>query len=120
MTSHPTEKRTIQERLREGIDYLEAEYPTIASELTEAADRIDALEAALNAIVHWANAYPIEVFREPDFAVAQNALEGTSVTLDAMHASWARHITSGIGDIARAALHPSDESLGQEGGGEGE
>ena len=55
----------------------------------------------LHRIVQWCEAYPIEVFPEPDLAAARVAL-GDGL-YSALHASWARHIVNGIADIARAA-----------------
>ena len=64
-------------------------------------ERVDDLEVALHKIQQWAEAYPIDVFPEPteeEMAAAQSALGG------AVHGSWARHITEGMKEIARAAL----------------
>ena len=55
----------------------------------------------LHRITQWCEAYPIEVFPEPDLAAARAAL-GDGL-YSALHASWARHIVNGIADIARAA-----------------
>ena len=55
-------------------------------------------------IVQWSEAYPTEVFPEPDFARAAAALSSVSMSLDAVSASNMRHATKGVGAIARAAL----------------
>ena len=75
------------------------------------ADAIDALTAerdqlreALEQIAQWSEAYPTEVFPEPDFARAAAALASSGMSIDAVSASNMRHATNGVGKIARAAL----------------
>ena len=75
------------------------------------ADAIDALTAerdqlreALEQIAQWSEAYPTEVFPEPDFARAAAALASSGMSIDAVSASNMRHATKGVGKIARAAL----------------
>jgi hypothetical protein len=67
-------------------------------------DREEKLEAALREIDQWAKAYPLEMFPEVDLVEAQAVLEHANISMGAMHAKWARHIVSGIGSIAAAAL----------------
>jgi hypothetical protein len=68
------------------------------------ADRIDDLETALHRIVSWSEAYPLEVFPEPDLKKARALLEAGGVTLDSISAHCMRHCVEGIGKIAREAL----------------
>ena len=68
------------------------------------ADRIDDLEAALHRIVQWSEAYPLDIFPEPDFAKAHALLQAGGETLDAISASNMRHVVEGVGKIAREAL----------------
>jgi len=63
-------------------------------------------EAALQRIVQWADAYPLDVFPEPDFAKAHELLKAGGMTLDAISASNMRHVIEGVGKIARDALAP--------------
>ena len=63
-----------------------------------------ALREALEAIVQWAESYPLDIFREPDVAACQAALAPIGQTVDAISAAMARHVVKGVGDIARAAL----------------
>ena len=79
--------------------------------MDEAADAIEALTAerdrlreALEQIAQWSDAYPTEVFPEPDFAQATAALASSGMSIDAVSASNMRHATKGVGKIARAAL----------------
>jgi hypothetical protein len=67
-------------------------------------DRIEALEAALRRIAEWSDAYPLEVFPEPDLARARVVLEAADMSLDAISASAMRHVVVGIGKIAKDAL----------------
>ncbi len=77
----------------------------------DAADRIEALEAALRRIREWSYAYPLEVFPEPDFAAAAKVLKDAGLSLDSISASNMRHVASGVRDIAdkalTAPLHPT-------------
>lgn len=66
--------------------------------------RIDGLEDALNRIVQWSEAYPIDIFPEPDLEKARSLLEAGGITLDAVSAHCMRHVVEGVGKIAREAL----------------
>ena len=55
-------------------------------------------------IVQWSEAYPLDVFPEPDFKRAHELLRAGGMTLDAISASNMRHVVEGVGKIARAAL----------------
>jgi hypothetical protein len=61
-------------------------------------------EEALRRIVQWSEAYPLDVFPEPDFIRARELLEAGGMTLDAVSASCMRHVVGGVGKIAREAL----------------
>lgn len=62
------------------------------------------LTEALGRIVEWSEAYPLDVFPEPDFEKVRSVLEASGMTLDAVSASNMRHVLKGAGAIARAAL----------------
>ena len=66
--------------------------------------KLEATEDALRQIVSWANAYPLKVFPEPDFARAHELLKAGGMTLDAISASNMRHVVEGVGRIAKEAL----------------
>jgi hypothetical protein len=76
----------------------------------DAEDRIDELESALHHIVQWANAYPLDIFPEPDWRKAAKLLNAGGITLDSVAAGVARHVVTGIGEIARRALSEDAES----------
>ena len=57
--------------------------------LEEAIDR-------LRKIKTWCDAYPLEVFPEPDLKKAHKVLKENGMTLDAISAHNMRHVLSGI------------------------
>jgi hypothetical protein len=65
----------------------------------------DQMGAALTRIKGWADAYPVDVFRPltDDEIRTARQLVGDEV-FSRLHASWARHILSGIERIAKEAL----------------
>lgn len=70
-------------------------------------ERIDRLEEALDRILAWSEAYPLEVFPEPDAGYYQRAhevLTAHGMTLDRLSAAAMRHVVRGVGNIARQAL----------------
>ena len=73
----------------------------------------DELEEALVRIRNWAQeAYPTEVFPEPDMKQVRSALEAAGVSLGAVSAHILRHALAGVGKIAQEALGKnSDEFL---------
>ena len=67
-------------------------------------DRVETLEEALQSIVSWSEAYPLDIFPKPDWAKARDLLEAGGITLDAVSAHCMRHVIEGVGNIAREAL----------------
>jgi hypothetical protein len=65
---------------------------------------VERLEEALQRIVQWADAYPLDVFPEPNFKKVNKALKAAGLSLDCVSASNMRHAIKGAGDIARSAL----------------
>ena len=62
------------------------------------------LEEALQRIVQWSEAYPLDVFPEPDWKKARALLEAGGISLDSVSASCMRRVVEGVGKIAREAL----------------
>jgi hypothetical protein len=62
------------------------------------------LEEALHRIVAWSEAYPLEIFPEPDLKKARALLAAGGITLDAVSADCMRHVVEGVGKIAKEAL----------------
>src|SRR5271166_6603860 len=61
-------------------------------------------EAALQRILDWANAYPIDVFPEPCWERAHEVLKSHGMSLAAISAHNMRHVIEGVGKIAKEAL----------------
>ena len=72
--------------------------------LEEATAEIERLRDALEEIERWSDAYPIEVFPEPDLGRAARRPLAGGITLDAVSASAMRHVATEVGEIARRAL----------------
>ena len=66
--------------------------------------RIGVLEEALQRISQWADAYPLDVFPEPDFGKVRVALISAGLSLDQVSASNMRHVITGVGGIAKTAV----------------
>jgi hypothetical protein len=62
------------------------------------------LREALHKIKSWAEAYPVEVFTEPDFELARIFLNAGGITLDAISASNMRHVLDGVKNIISDVL----------------
>jgi hypothetical protein len=67
-------------------------------------EREERLEAALERIVQWSEAYPLANFPEPDWKKARRLLEIGGISIDAVAASCYRHVVKGVGKIAREGL----------------
>jgi len=70
-------------------------------------EREERLEEALWRIAQWADAYPLDVFPEPDehyYRKAHKVLTANGMTLDRLSAASMRHVIEGVGKIARDAL----------------
>ena len=67
-------------------------------------ERIDDLEDALQRIINWSEAYPLNVFPKPDLKKARDLLEAGGITLDAVASHCMRHVITGAAKIAREAL----------------
>jgi hypothetical protein len=80
-------------------------YNASLSPAANAEERKDALAR----IKQWSEAYPLEVFPEPDFKKANELLKAGGMTLDAISAANMRHVLSGIVGIVDAALATQGE-----------
>jgi len=67
-------------------------------------DRVERLETALQKIVQWSEAYPLDIFPEPDWEKVAALCEAGGVSLDAISAHCMRQVVRGVGMIAREAL----------------
>lgn len=87
-------------------------------ELYEVAAKLNALEAqvaelekvndrqsdALHRVESWCEAYPLDVFPEPDWRRVKEALEAAGLKLDTVSASNMRHVITQVGLICREAM----------------
>lgn len=81
----------------------------------------DALAEALHRVAQWADAYPVDVFSDPDaayYARAAEVLAANGMALDRLSAAAMRRVVRGVGEIARGALEAAEH--GRRGRGEGE
>lgn len=69
----------------------------------------DKWRLALEGIKRWADAYPLDIFPEPDFKKAHQLLVAGGMTLDGISASSMRHVVEGVGKIASDALAAEGE-----------
>ena len=66
-------------------------------------NKLEALQEKLHKIKTWIEAYPLEVFPEPDFKKAHEVLQQHGMSLDAISASNMRHVLKGIKEIIEGA-----------------
>ena len=92
-------------RLYEGAKIARVQMQARIDELEVERDR---LREALERIYLWSEAYPTEVFPEPDFKRAAALLSAGGMSIDVVSASNMRHATKGVGKIALAALSKKD------------
>ncbi|KKL65107.1 hypothetical protein LCGC14_2158330, partial [marine sediment metagenome] len=74
------------------------------AEIEQLQAELDKYKEALEKIVSWSKAYPIEVFPEPDLKRVAVILKVHGITLDAVSASAMRHVIKSVGEIAEQAL----------------
>jgi hypothetical protein len=69
----------------------------------------DRMREALNLVLGWSEAYPVDVFPQQDLTLAEKVLKKAGISMSAMHGNWARHLIENLGKIADAALNPPEE-----------
>jgi hypothetical protein len=97
------------ERLQMNDQILTAKIVFLKNDVERLNARIEVLDAALRRIVQWSEAYPPDIFPEPDWKKAAALLNAGGITLDRISGSCMRHVVEGVGEIARAALTPEQE-----------
>lgn len=83
---------------------LREDRPATIEERRELLNRVEELEEALEQIKSWSEAYPKDIFPEPDWKKARALLEAGGISLDSVSAGCMRHVIVGVGEIARRAL----------------
>ena len=72
--------------------------------VSDQGEEMQRMEQALQRVLQWAEAYPIEIFREPDWARAAEVLDAAGLSLDAISASCIRRVLNEIAATARQGL----------------
>lgn len=62
-------------------------------------EEIDELREVFANLHDWIEAYPLQVFPEPDFSKAHTLLQAGGMTLDAISASNMRYVLNGVAEI---------------------
>ncbi len=62
---------------------------------------LDRVAEVYEAIDHWCQAYPTDIFPEPDWKKAHEVLTANGMTLDAISASCMRHVITKIGEMVQ-------------------
>ena len=71
------------------IDVAESNYKKLEAQL-------EAVRDPAERIKQWCEAYPLDIFPEPDLKLAHKTLKSVGLTLDAVSASAMRHVLKGI------------------------
>jgi len=74
-----------------------------ANAIEHARTGYERMQEALERIVSWSEAYPLDIFPEPDLEKARQLLKAGGIALDAVTAHCMRHVIDGVGKIAREA-----------------
>jgi len=90
--------------LQNTIGRLVAENQELRSDNRRMAIKNEAMDIVLHRIIAWCNAYPVDVFPEPDLKKVRELLEAGGVTLDSVSASNMRHVINGFRELAQAAI----------------
>ena len=75
----------------------------VDAELAKRDATIETLKDKLNKISNWADAYPPDIFPEPDFKAVAKTLKDKGLSLDAVSASNMRHVLKGVKRILEDA-----------------
>ena len=92
-----------------GLHDLTAQYKALYDDYIKLEAERDALVEAMDEIIQWANAYPLDVFPEPDLEKAHELLKAGGMTLDAVSASGMRRVLDGVVKIAEKATRKEIE-----------
>ena len=90
--------------VRDALNVTLAKLNYVNARLDAAEARAERYEEALHRIDVWANAYPLDIFPEPDFKRVREVLEAAGITLDSVSASNMRHVLNGVARIVENAM----------------
>jgi TolA-binding protein len=85
-------EKVLQQRVEELEEAIQLAQE-LHKDLYEQAER---LQERLDQIRTWCDAYPLDIFPEPDLKEARRLLEAGGMTLDAVSAQAMRHVLNGI------------------------
>ena len=77
----------------------------VAVHIAELQERVAELEERHRQVIDWCNAYPLDIFSEPDMKRVHVVLKDNGMTLDGVSASNFRHVLEGV----RRILERADE-----------
>ena len=87
-----------------GMDSLAIIIERLRGEIERLTNERDEAYEALEKIKTWSEAYPLDIFPEPDFKKAHEVLKSNGMTLDSISASNMRHVLNGMIHIVQRAL----------------
>ena len=73
----------------------------IIERLRHLTSELEDLQDKMHKIKTWIDAYPLDIFPEPDFKKAAKVLKENGMILDSISASSMRHVLNGIKDIIK-------------------
>ena len=82
------------------VEELEAQLDSVLEENRLLKGQLDAVRDPAERIKQWCEAYPLDIFPEPDFKLARKGLESVGITMDAVSASCMRRVVDGISKYA--------------------
>ena len=81
------------------IESVDEPHASAVVALEELSQQKELLEDKIGKVLRWCNAYPLDIFPEPDLMKSRQVLEAAGITLDAVSASNMRHVLNGIKQI---------------------
>lgn len=67
-------------------------------------------DEVMDRIKSWSEAYPLDIFPEPDFKKARKLLDAGDMTLDSVSASNMRHVITKVWDMLQSAKQRGEET----------
>jgi len=106
--AHENEQLSKAEHLDKWISRAHKAETTIKTQ----SDVLEKVRDTAHRISQWCDAYPLDIFPEPDFKLARKGLKSVGITMDAVSASNMRHVLKGITGYAKeleSALKPLED-----------
>ena len=90
------------DRVRVALEDLRA----LRSQVARLEEQIESAQDEIQGIINWTNAYPLDVFIEPEKEVwgrANKILEENGISFTALNGSTMRHVINGVAEYAKKA-----------------